>query len=528
MPIRGPYPQAVNVLPVKAFGAKGDGTTDDATAINAAITAASATVGPCEVYIPPGVYIANSVINMLDKPNVTLRGAGGSNDPYAGAPTNGTVIKRGSGAGTVLSVGSTASSTRSVQNGKVLDLAIDGNNAAATGLLVTSAYGWEFRNVHVRECTSVAIKLTTVDLSALEDTQNCNFKNITVRQVNASTGDGIICDSGAAGLGNTSANQFENIIIDHTGGIGLKLVDCDTNTFAQVLINRPSGAGVGLDILGSNHASSGHARENIFFHLQPGAGGVTSRGTGTYSQPPKNNVIYGYSLGNSSAVPTVEAGSRLTWYYYEKPLGRERLYEYEDFISNSLSSGGIGKMGWKFTGGTITEVDSADVGHPGVVRRDTGAGAGTASYMYLFSTSIHAILPAETFDTTWIIKLDQTDTDTAVRFGLQSTNANPPSDGIFFEKVYADTNWFAVCRASAAQTRSDMSVATAVAWVALRIRRINGTTIGFTINNGTEVTINSNVPTAGLSPLCLIINQSAVSKTVQIDYWELSISNLAR
>ena len=56
---------------VKDYGAKGDGVTDDAAAINKAIssggrcgpgTCASSTVTPAVVFFPPGVYMINSSI----------------------------------------------------------------------------------------------------------------------------------------------------------------------------------------------------------------------------------------------------------------------------------------------------------------------------------------------------------------------------------------------------------------------------------------------------------------------------------
>lgn len=56
---------------VKAYGAVGDGSTDDTTAINSAITAASAAGGI--VFIPAGTFISSQVVM---KSNVWLRGAG--------------------------------------------------------------------------------------------------------------------------------------------------------------------------------------------------------------------------------------------------------------------------------------------------------------------------------------------------------------------------------------------------------------------------------------------------------------------
>lgn len=61
------------IFNVKAFGAKGDGTTGDTAAIQAAITAASVAGGGV-VYFPPGSYLINSGLTVPDK--VYIRGSG--------------------------------------------------------------------------------------------------------------------------------------------------------------------------------------------------------------------------------------------------------------------------------------------------------------------------------------------------------------------------------------------------------------------------------------------------------------------
>lgn len=61
------------VFNVLDYGAKGDGTTDDTTAIQAAIDAATATTGMGIVFLPRGNF---TVSTLTMKPFVTIRGAG--------------------------------------------------------------------------------------------------------------------------------------------------------------------------------------------------------------------------------------------------------------------------------------------------------------------------------------------------------------------------------------------------------------------------------------------------------------------
>jgi hypothetical protein len=82
---------------VKAYGARGDGTTDDTAAIQACYDAAgngavAGTAGD-EVFWPPGEYVLTDTIH-LDHWHGVSQGSGSGNAPtYASAPGNASVIK---------------------------------------------------------------------------------------------------------------------------------------------------------------------------------------------------------------------------------------------------------------------------------------------------------------------------------------------------------------------------------------------------------------------------------------------------
>jgi hypothetical protein len=75
---------------VKAYGALGDGTTDDTAAINSAIAAALAAPGG-RVWFPSGIYATSSSIEIPE--NVTIEGVHGDTIPYATSPTSPCVIR---------------------------------------------------------------------------------------------------------------------------------------------------------------------------------------------------------------------------------------------------------------------------------------------------------------------------------------------------------------------------------------------------------------------------------------------------
>jgi len=81
-----------DIINVKAYGATGDGSTDDATAIQAAIDAAN-TAGGGNIYFPTGTYNFGSGLTM--KPEVRLVGANRQNTILQYTPSSGDAITGG-------------------------------------------------------------------------------------------------------------------------------------------------------------------------------------------------------------------------------------------------------------------------------------------------------------------------------------------------------------------------------------------------------------------------------------------------
>ena len=78
---------------VKAYGATGNGSTDDTTNIQNAINAAG-TAGGGEVYFPPGTYQINSGPLVVDEDYITLRGDPGKK-AYLRTSANRVIVKIG-------------------------------------------------------------------------------------------------------------------------------------------------------------------------------------------------------------------------------------------------------------------------------------------------------------------------------------------------------------------------------------------------------------------------------------------------
>lgn len=215
----------------------------------------------------------------------------------------------------------------------------------------------------------------------------------------------------------------------------------------------------------------------------------------------------------------------------------------DEFCSGFGSTGSISALGWSTsntgTGSGIAGVDGAAVNHPCVQRDSAGAVNPSRQILWLGGSSgvsaTETISPASNFTMVWIIKQNTDNTSTVLRLGLtldpaSHTAAAPTSDGIYFERLAAGTTWHGLTRAASTSTATANMDATGTAnWVRLTIRRVNGTTIGFQINNGTEVTATATIPTVFLNPFALIDNNASVNgQGMWVDYFGLWITDLNR
>ncbi|HEX6456233.1 MAG TPA: glycosyl hydrolase family 28-related protein [Solirubrobacterales bacterium] len=132
-----------------AYGAKADGTTDDAAAIQAAINAVAAAGGV--VFVPAGTYIIGTTLSL--PANVRLVGAGWTAILKAKNNLNGLVLEGANYA------------TSGTKNGAVEHLVIDGNkanNTSSAGIKLQSQ-NFYLHKVLVRNCNGHGfdVKLTT-------------------------------------------------------------------------------------------------------------------------------------------------------------------------------------------------------------------------------------------------------------------------------------------------------------------------------------------------------------------------------
>lgn len=151
-----------------------------------------------------------------------------------------------------------------------------------------------------------------------------------------------------------------------------------------------------------------------------------------------------------------------------------------------------------------------------------GGGAGT-------------ILGAEAFEGTFIFNAPSI-TDCRIRVGFIQAggeNSDTPSQGIYLEFIAGtDTNWMLSTKSGGAETRTSTGVAAATGWWRATLIRKSPTHVGLrlgnVINDNTQATTDSNIPTAILNPTFNIKTLTSSAKTLQADLFQLEIIGLDR
>lgn len=196
----------------------------------------------------------------------------------------------------------------------------------------------------------------------------------------------------------------------------------------------------------------------------------------------------------------------------------------DEFATGIASSGNVGNLGWNITG-TVTAAVSA-TNRIGLYNLSTTAVSGTVARINWFANNI--IDPASPTRATHIFRANHNDANTTLRIGsVANLSANPPDNGIYFEKLDADTNWFCVTRSATVQTRTDSGIAVSTSFVNLTYNRTSSG-VAFFIDNVQVCSQSANIPTTFLSPIFFIINSAAAAKTLDVDYYQIIVSGITR
>jgi len=299
------------------FNAVCDGVTDDAAAINAAITAASVSTVSKIVYIPDRTCKVNSNVNLGNGTSSTastyqgviIRGLGNPNTApiFPGfVATNGPkLLWGGSGAGGVIAVNGP------IQGWAVENLYIDcASTAASVGLNVISAMNGEVKNISFINCFRGRISQTVAPFGSFTNTnsQHNKYYNITY-QVPSIAG-----ATGALVTGITSADtDYETNI-----GADIFLPTSVVSVCGVTLQGTESGTWVGVHHYGGNASatswcldysvnSGGWPASTTIVNPDPfqSGGGAQWANVGTPGAAAKPNYIVSLGQTNSATCPNI-------------------------------------------------------------------------------------------------------------------------------------------------------------------------------------------------------------------------------
>ena len=228
--------------------------------------------------------------------------------------------------------------------------------------------------------------------------------------------------------------------------------------------------------------------------------------------------LFALSFYNTIAFGSDFQQRQTTIYPYQSTIEMQ-----DDFIFGTSSSGNIGELGWNAAGTLSANVPVA--GRPGVLRLDTSAISGTTARINAFGNSQYT--PSMNLSTTFIFRLNTNDANTTVRHGSADIWAGAIARGVYFEKLDADTNWFCITRNAAVETRINSGIAINTSFNTYSIKA-NSTSVSFIINNALVCTNTTNIPTTEIGPGLQITNSAAASKTIDVDYFQILLTRLAR
>ena len=293
-------PQVINVKSGR-FSATGDGTTDDTTAIANALTLAAATVvsgvSGIVVYLPPGIYITNSTVEVPNR--VILRGAGRrSSSIKAGGSlaANSALVRLG-----------TAAQTR-VFGCRIESLHLDCNDVAGTTALFSTAAneGSGAYDFLITKPLMAGIHFTTSNAEqfSIVDGEIYMSDSATI----GSSSSGIIFDDSLAG-----SNEIRKVTVGNNAGSG-------TNSASGIRLSHSSGGqpqrleslhvegcSIGVWIRSNNvnlDCINGNNTVGTVVVIDPSIGNVNLRNINTNSA----------TLGLSDSMRGFAIGTDVPWY----------------------------------------------------------------------------------------------------------------------------------------------------------------------------------------------------------------------
>jgi hypothetical protein len=191
----------------------------------------------------------------------------------------------------------------------------------------------------------------------------------------------------------------------------------------------------------------------------------------------------------------------------------------DEFTRQLLTTGNLGSLGWAFLGSPTITLIAPIADHSGVLNIKTPASASIAG---IVSNTSGSMLVQNFSELTFIIRpVTNFSTSGSMRFGIFGSGVTgETAPGVYFSRLAADTDWFAVKSYGGTPTRYDTGIAwTAGSWYVLKLSYV-GSQYRFYINGTLQMTCadNSSLKTTAGYIGAIIETNNTTAKEIQVDF----------
>lgn len=287
-----------------AYGAVGDGVTDDTTAIQAAITAAAANGGG-RIYFPKGIYAVTGIV--VTTSNITLHGEFSGGWVFGPQNTDGSILKYiGAAGGKVIDMGQVDNTSGFVYGCGIYDISINGESLADHGIYLRSLQNSSFERIFISSVNHIGLMTVASDTVHVTWNYHNKFEHIFIAATGTCHGiliDGIQGKSVAGGR-STAFNNFYCCHVTHLNGFAYAITSGDDNCFYGCGSSRADGGtGYAVYLHGSNK-TTGQYRAALGNHFFGFYGNSSIRGGNDLTTPLANRWP---SRGNKLFITGVDA-----------------------------------------------------------------------------------------------------------------------------------------------------------------------------------------------------------------------------
>ena len=209
--------------------------------------------------------------------------------------------------------------------------------------------------------------------------------------------------------------------------------------------------------------------------------------------------------------------------------GRSNFFFFDDFLTHATSSNSAAAR-WNLIASLSNQHGLVDgePNHPGIYFIKAPDSSMPAGIVLKDADQGHPPFHSSSFfDMTLILRPKQNNTNVAFLFGLVGDSY---VNGAYFQKDPADNFFHGVCRASSVSSVTGaFSAYTANTFYKFRVRRVDASTIGFSINDGTEQALTTNVPAGLVYPQIWATSPiTTADAQLDIDLIDIAITGMTR